>query len=197
MSLRPLALASLALLVSASRIGHADRFQLGLGIEDGSRSETNWFAGVVELDARLTHYLSLRIAGRVGHFDQTADACDFDSSGPALDATGGLRLDFVRADRPADVRPYVAGGVGIAAADVLGACKGSTATWLTSPMLQVAAGVDFQSELPPGYRLRIEARTSFADFSPGAGLAAQFNPTWEYQQLNLEYSLAAMLVIPL
>jgi hypothetical protein len=121
MSLRHLVLASLALLVTSSRAGHADRFQLGFGLESGDRSETSWFGGVVELDARLTRYLSARIAARAQHFAQTTDTCDFDSKGPDLDATGGLRVDFIPLDRVSDARPYVAGGIGEAWDRVLGA----------------------------------------------------------------------------
>lgn len=197
MSIRPLGFVSLALLAALTRTSHADPIALGIGLEDGPRSETNTFGGVLELDARLTRYLSLRFDGRAAYFDQTADACDFDSSGTLLDATGGLRLDLVPDDRALDVLPYVAAGVGIATANVLGACRGSTAEWMTSPVFQGVVGVEFQSELPHRFSVRLEARAAFADFSPDATLAAQFSPGWEYQQLNVEYGLAALFVIRL
>jgi hypothetical protein len=197
MSRCALALSSLVLLVASSRAGHADPLQLGLGLEGGNRIETDWFGGVAELDLRLTRYLSLAAVGRAQHFAQTTDTCDFQSTGTQLDVTGGLRLDLIPVDRAADARPYVAAGIGGAWANVLGACKGTQAAWMSSLLLQGTVGVEFRSELPPGYSFRLEARASFADFAPGSELEAQFNPTWEHDQFDVEYSLAALLVIRL
>jgi hypothetical protein len=198
MSLRPLLFAVVSLAALAwSPPGHSDRLQLAVGVEGGDRIETDWFGTVAELDARLTHYLSVRITGRAQHFVQDVNTCAFQAHGAALDATGGLRLDLVPADRPADARPFVVGAVGFAGDRTRGTCADSSVAWMTSPMLQLAVGVDLRSELPPGFSFRLEARAAFADFAPGAELEAQFNPTWEHQQLDNEYGIAALLVVQL